>query len=151
MNILKYCCSLLGISNSTMEKAPLSAQKAYELFALEGKQGNADIQSIYEKFLKEQYDNIARLASRYRYTYTVITYPDWLTKELQQSLVKDFTEQGYTVGYHDNNLIFIMDSQQVKIPETYTSSMDADVDEMIAIDKDLEADRIIDAQKSELY
>lgn len=44
-----------------------------------------------------------------------------------------------------------MDSQQVKIPETYTSSMDADVDEMIAIDKDLEADRIIDAQKSELY
>lgn len=108
MNILKYCCSLLGISNSTMGKAPLSAQKAYELFALEGRQGNADIQSIYQKFLKEQYDNIARRASRYRYTYMVITYPDWLTKELQQSLVKDFTEQGYTVGYYDNNLIFIL-------------------------------------------
>ena len=43
-----------------------------------------------------------------------------------------------------------MDSEQVKVlwPNV---SIDTDLDEMIAIDKDLEADRVIDAQKAELY
>lgn len=91
-----------------MEEAPLSAQKAYEMYALEGRNGNANMKDIYSRFLKEQYDMIARRASRFRYTYAVIVYPDWFTEEQHQAIVKDFTEQGYTVGYHDNNLIFIL-------------------------------------------
>ena len=43
-----------------------------------------------------------------------------------------------------------MDSEQVKVSWSNVS-MDTDLDEMIAIDKDLEADRVIDAQKAELY
>ena len=43
-----------------------------------------------------------------------------------------------------------MDSEQVKISWSNVP-IDIDLDEMIAIDKDLEADRVIDAQKAELY
>lgn len=43
-----------------------------------------------------------------------------------------------------------MDSEQVKVSWSNVS-IDTDLDEMIAIDKDLEADRVIDAQKAELY
>ena len=44
-----------------------------------------------------------------------------------------------------------MDSEQVKVSWPNNVSIDTDLDEMIAIDKDLEADRVIDAQKAELY
>ena len=43
-----------------------------------------------------------------------------------------------------------MDSEQVKVSWSNVP-MDIDLDEMIAIDKDLEADRVIDAQKAGLY
>ena len=43
-----------------------------------------------------------------------------------------------------------MDSEQVKVSWSNVP-IDIDLDEMIAIDKDLEADRVIDAQKAELY
>ena len=44
-----------------------------------------------------------------------------------------------------------MDSEQVKVSWSNVPSIDTDLNEMIAIDKDLEADRVIDAQKAELY
>lgn len=43
-----------------------------------------------------------------------------------------------------------MDSEQVKVSWSNVP-IDTDLDEMITIDKDLEADRVIDAQKAELY
>lgn len=108
MSIIDKCLAILGIDNGTEEKAPLTAQKAYEMFAAEGKSDAPDLDIIYQKFLHIQYKYIAERASRGRYTYAVITYPDWLTEEYQKKLVKDFTEQGYTVGYSDNNLIFVL-------------------------------------------
>lgn len=108
MNIIQKCLAILGIDNGTMEQAPLTAQKAYEMFAAEGRSKAPDMQAIYDTFLQSQYKLIADRASKFRYTYAVISYPDWFTEAQQVQLANDLTSQGYNVGYQDENLLFVL-------------------------------------------
>lgn len=99
----------LGLMQDPEVKAqPLTAEKAYTIYASEGTRNVTSLKEVYTKFLQSILSEIELISSRCHKTHVLITIPDWFTPELKKLIITDLESLNFKIGYQDDVIILIL-------------------------------------------
>lgn len=87
---------------------PLTAERAYEIFAGEGKRNPPSLKGIYEDFLKSKLKAFEEASRSYHSTHYLIELPDWFDDKLGAKLIEDLEALKFRIGYADNEVILVL-------------------------------------------
>ena len=99
----------LGLMQDPEVKAqPLTAERAYEIFAGEGRKNPPSLEGIYKEYLEDTLEDFKTTSKIYHETHYLIKLPDWFNDKLGAKLVEDLVALKFRIGYADNEVILVL-------------------------------------------
>lgn len=99
----------LGLMQDPEVKAqPLTAQRAYEIFAGDGRSNPPSLENIYKEYLEDKLEDFKNTSKSYHRTHYLIELPDWFDDKLGAKLIEDLTALKFRIGYADNEVMLIL-------------------------------------------
>lgn len=108
LNIKQGLIKLGLIQDPEVKAPPLTAQRAYEIFAGEGRKNPPSLESLYKEYLEDKLKDFEITSRTYHNTYYLIELPDWFDSKLRDKLIEDLTALKFRIGYSDNKIILVL-------------------------------------------